>query len=237
MVPARARPRAAAWTLDLALLALPVALLLRRPLAPAVAQVAAAWRKVAGTLSRLAVDALSTTVPLPLLARRWLDDAGLQAAAAGLQSALWALAWPPLLALAAASLVWHVAFETSAAQATPGQRAARLRVQDAHGERIGALRAAGRHLAGIASWLTLNLGHAMAALPSRLALHDRLSATRVVQAPGRSGLPAWLHGWLWLQGVALLLATAWLALAAYAVVDAALVAALDAALRGAPMTR
>ena len=230
---ARAWPRAAAWTLDLALLAVPVALLLRPVLAPAAARVAEAWQGVAGTLSRLAVEALSTTVPLPLLARRWLDDAGLQAAAAALQAALWSLAWPPLLALAAASLAWHVAFEASAAQATPGQRAARLRVEDAHGARLGALRAAGRHLAGTTSWLTLNLGHAMAALPSRLALHDRLTATRVVQAPGSTGrLPAWLHGWLLLQGVALLLASAWLALAAYAVVDAALATALDAALRG-----
>lgn len=229
---ARAWPRAAAWTLDLALLALPVALLLRRPLAPAVAQVAAAWRDVAGTLSRLAIDALSTTVPLPLLARRWLDDAGLQADAAALQAALWALGWPPLLALAAASLAWHVAFEASARQATPGQRAARLRVEDAQGARLGASRAAARHLAGTLSWLTLNIGHAMAALPSRLALHDRLSATRVVQAPGSTGgLPAWLHGWLLLQGVALLLASLWLALAAYSVVDTALATALDAALR------
>ncbi len=237
MAPARAWPRAAAWTLDLALLALPIALLLRGTLAAAGARVALAWQDVSATLARLAADALSTTMPLSLLASRWLTDAGLQAAAAALQGALWALAWPPVAAIAVASLAWHVAYEASAAQATPGQRAARLRVVDADGARLRAMRAAGRHLAGTASWLTLNVGHAMVALPARLSLHDRLSATRVVQAPGAGRLPAWMHGWLLLQGAVLLLGAGWLAVAAYAVVDAALAAALDTALRVGPGSR
>src|SRR5690606_26268091 len=97
------------------------------------------------------------------------------------------------------ALAWFAGFEASPLQATPGKRALGLRVVDARGARLALGRAALRHLAGTLSWLSLNLGHLLAALPPRhQALHDRLAGTRVLQRAG-ARLPAWSLAWLGLQ--------------------------------------
>ena len=72
--------------------------------------------------------------------------------------------------------------DTHAAQGSPGKRMMGLRVVHAvTGQRLTPLQALGRHLAGSASWFSLNLGHLMAALPpDHRALHDRLSNTRLI---------------------------------------------------------
>src|SRR5690606_26061153 len=101
-----------------------------------------------------------------------------------------------------------------------------LRVTDRAGRPPSLPRSLSRHLAGAASWLTLNLGHALAALPPRqLALHDRFAGTRVVAASG-APLPGWARLWLAAVAAAGLAATAWLALAA----SRAMQAGLDRAL-------
>src|SRR5690606_22646483 len=99
----------------------------------------------------------------------------------------------PLAAFALLAFAWHVGFERSCWQGTPGKRALGLRVADAAGAPPAAWRSAWRFLAGSASWLTLNLGHALAAVPpGRAALHDRLSRTRVLARD--AALPGWARG-------------------------------------------
>jgi uncharacterized RDD family membrane protein YckC len=72
--------------------------------------------------------------------------------------------------------------ECSPSQATIGKRWMRIKVTDAQGERIGFVRATGRYAAKYLSALPFFLGFIMALFSSRgLALHDRLTDTRVVR--------------------------------------------------------
>lgn len=88
------------------------------------------------------------------------------------------------------------AFECSRWQASPGKRLVGIKVVDAVGARLTPARALARFFAASLSWLTMNLGHALAAwTPERRALHDYLAGTFVVNAdPARPGMPWW--GWL-----------------------------------------
>ena len=89
------------------------------------------------------------------------------------------LAW-----LVAVGLGWlyGAGLECSRAQATVGKRWMGIKVTDAHGERISFLRATGRYAAKYLSALPCFLGFITALFSSRgLALHDRLTDTRVVR--------------------------------------------------------
>ncbi len=82
-------------------------------------------------------------------------------------------------------LVWSwlyaAGLESSRWQGTIGKQWVGLKVCDYEGERITFLRASGRHFAKYLSTLTCFLGFFMAWFGSRhLALHDRLSGTRVI---------------------------------------------------------
>jgi uncharacterized RDD family membrane protein YckC len=220
--------RSAAWSLDAALVGVPVALL--------------AWphaRRVAGGLGgqyqallegagRNFGDAVLAGTPLAAVATQWLGDPALRAATQALQHALFAALWPPLLGFAVLGAIYQVVFESAPRQATPGQRALGLRVVDMADARIPPWRALLRHLAGALSWLTLNIGHALVLLrPDGRALHDLVAGTRVVQdSAAGAPLPAWARAWLGLQVLALAYATvAWVAFT-----HRALQAGLDAAL-------
>jgi uncharacterized RDD family membrane protein YckC len=73
--------------------------------------------------------------------------------------------------------------ESSPSQATVGKRWMGIKVTDAHGERLSFLRATARYAAKYLSALPCLLGFIMALFSSRsLALHDRLTDTRVVDA-------------------------------------------------------
>jgi uncharacterized RDD family membrane protein YckC len=223
-LPAGFWQRAAAWTLDAALLAIPAWWLTR----PAMTAAAPAWRRAGDALS-LAVErplrALVDGAGAPDAAMRMLADPALTDAAAALQQALVRSFAAPVAALALLAFAWHAGFERSAWQASPGKRALGLRVVDRAGAEPALWRSIWRFFAGTASWLTLNLGHALAALPPRhLALHDRLSGTRVLA--GRAGLPVWAKAWLLLLALLLLAANVWLLLELDALVQAALERAL-----------
>ncbi|WP_242111916.1 RDD family protein [Luteimonas aquatica] len=226
MTPAGFWRRYAAWSLDAAIVAVPTALLLWRHLAGGGAAVAADYAAFLQGMVRGMTEAAAVGAPPAELAWSWLSDPALRQALGALRHDLFALLWPPILLFALLGALYRMGLEASARQATPGQRALRLQIADASGLRIGALRALGRHFAGALSWLTLNLGHAMAALPPRrLALHDRLSNTRVLQRGGHA-LPAWAAWWMAAQAVALLLLTAAFFLATNAIFDAAIDSAL-----------
>ena len=154
-------------------------------------------------------------------------NAAQRAAVEALSDAIGALLMPPLLVFPLLALAWFVGFEASSRQATPGKRLLGLRVVDVDGRGIGLLRAVQRHLAGTLSWLTLNIGHLLAALPpQRLALHDRIAGTRVVQVAGTGALPGWARAWLGLLAVASVGALAWL----FVVASAAMQRAFEAML-------
>lgn len=222
--------RAVGWSLDAALLA-PVALALVWPWTGAALQVlqarADALLRGTGTAMAHALVDSGATGPAGLVpvAAGLMHDPALRQASAALQPALWAAAWPPVLAFAVLGAAWQAGFESSRWQASPGRRLLGLHATDRHGRRLGPARALARHAGGALSWLTLNIGHAMAAsAPAHLALHDRISGTRMRSAG--PGLPRWAWAWLALLAVALFAATAWLARYASAVMLAALEAAL-----------
>jgi len=87
-----------------------------------------------------------------------------------------------LLALVAFGLGWLYAagLECSSWQATVGKKWMGMKVTDSQGERLGFLRATGRHAAKYLSALPCFLGFMAALFNSRrLAMHDWLAGTRV----------------------------------------------------------
>ena len=238
MRPAGFWRRGAAWSLDVLPVLLAALALCWNQLRAAGTAAASAWaaladaaaQRMAGTL--LAADAgdMAGVATLMATVRAAMHDAALRAAAGGLQSALFALCGPPLAVFVALCLAWCVGFERSRLRATPGKRALGLRVVAADGGIAGAGRVLLRFLAGSLSWLSLNIGHLMAAMPPAFAaMHDRISGTRVVldaSAPAR--MPAWATAWLVAVAAAALYATAWTS----AVLAAGLQVALERALWG-----
>ncbi|MEO5565764.1 MAG: RDD family protein [Luteimonas sp.] len=128
------------------------------------------------------VDGLLGGTQLPQLVRSLLHDPLLLAPARTLQSGLWDMGMPLLLGYALLALAWHVIGERSPWQASPGKHALGLQVTDLQGRRLSLARALLRHVAGVLSWLSLNLGHALALLPpQKRALHDYIAGARVVR--------------------------------------------------------
>jgi len=203
--------RYAAWSLDAAIVALAVLAITWPRMASALHEAGIALDVLAARLSGLLLDSLSSSQDLASMAIAALSDSGVRAASAATQSALWRAIQPAFVGFLIAAAVYWIACERSPWQATPGKRALGLRVTDVDGQRIGFGRALARHLAGALSWLMLNLGHLLAAVPpERRALHDFVAGTRVLQDDGLGRLPAWAQAWLVLQALAAIASTAWL---------------------------
>lgn len=83
--------------------------------------------------------------------------------------------------------------ESSSHQATLGKRMLNIKVTNHLGEPIKFPQAIARYLAATLSWITLNLGHALAAwTPERRALHDYVAGTRVENVdPNNIAMPIW----------------------------------------------
>ncbi|WP_159017055.1 RDD family protein [Cognatiluteimonas profundi] len=141
-----------------------------------------------------------------------LQDPAVRSGADAVQSGLLAMLLPWLATYAVIAALYHIAFERSGWQGSPGKHALALRVVDARtdgpttpGQTVM------RHVGGALSWLTLNLGHALAALPpQRRALHDYMAGARVVSSDATAPLPTWARAWLWLQVLVIVVALAWL---------------------------
>jgi len=232
VTPAEALPRAgfraryAAWSLDAACLLPAMVVLGTSRMRHACADANGAIHTFASELPRLLGDALDGMQAPTELAGQLLTDPTMAAAAERLQSALGAILFTPLLLYVVLALPWSVLFEVSSWQATPGKRALGLVVADAQGRRLKGGHALLRFLAAALSWLTLNIGHALAALPPHLALHDRISDTRVLRQAASNALPTWAKAWLIAQLLAGIAAIAWLFLWLQAVMQAAMLQAL-----------
>jgi len=228
--PAGFARRGVAWSLDAALLALATLALCGSRIRAGLAQASQALDALSGAIAGLMADTLLAGGTPVELARAWLSDPAQRAATAALSEAIGHLLWTPLPVFALLSLAWFSGFEASSRQATPGKRLLGLRVVDGQGRRIGLARAMRRHLAGALSWLTLNIGHLLAAVPPRRqSLHDRIAGTQVVQSVEVGPLPAWAHAWVALLLLAAGAALAWLFVAASAAMQRAFDALLLAA--------
>lgn len=220
--------RCAAWSLDFTLLGLlATALCWTRLVTGWHASVAAA-RSLSSAMQSALDRALEQGQAPDALYAGLLGDSTVVASAAAVQSALVTTGLSWLVVYAVAGLLYHVGFEQSAWQGSPGKHALRLRVVDAATDRPAALyQSIVRHVAGAVSWLTLNLGHALAAVPpQKRALHDYLSGTRVTMAAGApQRLPGWARAWLWFQLLACALPLAWLVLRTMAALQAGIAAA------------
>lgn len=215
--------RYAAWSLDAAVLGGIVTLVAWPRLHTAWQALGLAFRDAVAGIGEAMADALMAGIPLPRLADALLADPRLQAAAASLQAGLWQLCWPLLLGYALLAAPWHVVPECTRWRGSPGKRALGLAVTDLQGSTQSPARAALRHVAGLLSWLSLNLGHALAALPPhKRALHDYVAGTRVVHAGGDARLPAWARAWITLQLVALFALLCWLMLRYVALLETGL---------------
>ncbi|HVR80598.1 MAG TPA: RDD family protein [Luteimonas sp.] len=217
-VPAGFLARHAAWSLDAAIVAVASLLLTKQAIVAGAASLRAEWAQFVQIVATRMADALGQLVDPAGLAAQLMQDAPLRSAAAAVEAALRTLLLPPTLAFAILAALYWIGFERSVWQATPGKRALALQVTDLDGRRLGVGQAAARHFAGALSWLTFNLGHALAAVPpQKRALHDYVAGTRVIHARAVRGdgdprLPVWAKAWIALQVVAGFALVAWLLL-------------------------
>ena len=107
--------------------------------------------------------------------------------------------------------------ESSRHQASIGKRLLGIKVTNMQGEPFALPQSIGRFLAAGLSWITLNLGHALAAwTPQRRALHDYVAGTRVENAdPKNIRMPVWAwlvvaaHGLIFIGSIFLMFFMVW----------------------------
>lgn len=147
--------------------------------------------------------------PLSLVGQ-WSQDALLRAALESLLGNLTSATLQMTALLVGLAAIYFVGFESSPWQASPGKRAMGLSVRSTDGARCSLPSLLLRFACGGLSWLTLNLGHVLAAwTPHKTTLHDWLSGTRVQRSDARRW-PRWAVLWLALQALAFVALLLWL---------------------------
>jgi uncharacterized RDD family membrane protein YckC len=208
--PARFWHRYAAWSLDFAAISAIAWLLTRAKVQAGIDASGLAWRDLSGRVAQAMADSLLAGSDIHSMSQSMLQDAGLRAAAQALQDGIEQATLPFVFACTGIALLWHALGEASPWQGSPGKRAFALVASDIDGNRLGFPRAFARQVAGAASWLTLNLGHVLAAVPPQYrALHDYIAGTRVLRAGDASGMPLAARLWLLAQLLAGVAALAW----------------------------
>jgi uncharacterized RDD family membrane protein YckC len=177
--------RSVAYGIDWLLLALALCWLVWPMLADAWAAIA----ELHGALQDWLVDKMlaGTALPAPMdLAHSVLADPRLHELAYSAMARLTVGLLQASTVCLVAAAIYFIGFEASRWQATPGKRLLGLRVRDLAGRPIGLPQSAARFVAGSVSWLSLNLGHALAGWRSDgRALHDLIAGTRVDRDAGR----------------------------------------------------
>lgn len=190
-------PRAVAWLVDATLIALPVGALMGLLGDGRGDALASQWRGLGTTMGdAMLASALRGDSPLAMLQSWAAVEGPLRPAIADVVDSMYAAVWPGVALFALLALLVWPWQEASRHQATLGKRALGLRVETAEGAQPGPARAYRRHVAGSLSWLTLNIGHLLAATaPRHQALHDRIARTRVAwRSDADRRVPAW--GWV-----------------------------------------
>ncbi|HEX5757241.1 MAG TPA: RDD family protein [Arenimonas sp.] len=202
--------RYAAYSADLALL-----MLLWLPLAwPSLLRANAQLRSDLLVVQQRVLDLMEVALrslqsPFTLLGQ-WSQDALLRSSLESLLANLTLATLQLAALLVGLAAAYFIAFEASPWQASPGKRGMGLCVLSATGTRPTLPQLVLRFASGGLSWLTLNLGHALAAwTPNKTALHDWLSGTRV-QRDGARRWPTWAVLWLVLQALCAIALLLWL---------------------------
>lgn len=195
--------RYVAYSLDFTLLGGIATLLTWSRLTAGWTELSIAMSQLSALLGRTLANALMQGATPALMSSGLLDDPAIQAAADAVRAGLEHMLLPWLLCYAALAALYHIGFERSRWQGSPGKHALALTIVNAGDDRRPSLlQTIVRHLAGALSWLLLNLGHALAAVPpQKRALHDYIASARVVCADD-SRLPNWARTWLVLQIIA-----------------------------------
>ena len=224
--PAGLWPRTVAWGVDAGVVGL-ITLCVSMGLPGGRWQaLAGRWQALGTTMGRWMREAAERgDDPFAMLTALYAAEGPIRPAIHGVVASLHAWLWPPLLVFVLLGALYWPALERGEKSATLGKRLLGLEARDARGARLSWPRALARHVAGALSWLSLNIGHLLAASsPGHRALHDRVAGTQVVWRAAPRKVPAW--GWL-LVVIEMLLP---LAVAGAAV--AALSSAMQAALLG-----
>lgn len=188
--------RYTAWSLDAAAIGVLVVALMYRHLCDALDSCVRAIDALTQAMAALMQQTLDLAASPAALLQAWMADPALQVAITALTLSITSLTLPTMAVFALVAQVWFTAFEGSRWQATPGKRLLGLQVVDDDGLPPGYVRAGLRNAAGALSWLTLNIGHLLAArAPRYQALHDRIAGTHVVQ---RTDAPMPMPARLWL---------------------------------------
>ncbi len=191
--------RYTAWSLDAAAIGVLVVALMHRRLCEALETCMRAIDALAQAMAALMQQTLDLAASPAALWQAWMADPALQVAITALALAITSLTLPTMALFALLALVWFTAFEGSRWQATPGKRLLGLQVVDDDGLPPGYVRAGLRTAAGLLSWVSLNIGHLMAArAPRYQALHDRIAGTHVVRLTD-APMPMPARLWLVLQ--------------------------------------
>ena len=207
LVPVGFWRRYAAWSLDAVPALLLACLFTRQQLQAMGTALAATAHALADRLAATMLHALEQGGGMLPAAVTLAFDPGLRGGSRALATALTHGLLQTALVFAGLMLLQHVAFEQSRWRGTPGKRVLGLVVADVQGAAPSLARSALRNLAGLLSWLSLNLGHALAAVPPQhRALHDYIAGTQVLAQPAR--LPRWARAWLFAQAVLLLVVLA-----------------------------
>lgn len=205
--------RYVAYSLDFTLLGGITSLLVWSRLGMGAVETSAAVSRLSALLNRKLADAMTQDATPASMSSGLLTDPAIQAAADAVQTGITHMLLPWLLTYAVLAAIYHIGSERSRWWGSPGKHALGLTVANARDDTRPTLLQTGvRHVAGALSWLLLNLGHALAAVPpQKRALHDYIAGAHVLSS-NEKALPAWARAWLVLQIIAGVAVPVWMLL-------------------------
>lgn len=198
-------PRAIAWMIDASVLSLPVVAMVLLQDGGRIDALATQWRGLGTLMGELMMTSTERGESPLVMLQSWLSANGaLRTGISAFAMNFYAALWPSLALFVILGLFYWPLQEAGRRHAKLGKRALGLSAVPADGGQLDLLQALTRHIAGSLSWLTLNIGHMLAAnRPRHQALHDRIAKTQVLwrqDAPRH--VPVW--GWLLLAVAGLL---------------------------------
>ena len=223
MSPAGFWRRYVAYSLDLTLIGGITTLLVWPRLGAGALETSHAMSRLSAQLTRTLADVMAQGASTTSTSSGLLTDPAIQAAADAVQSGITHMLLPWLLTYAVLAAMYHIGFERSRWRGSPGKHVLGLSVANARDDtRPSMLQTSVRYVAGALSWLLLNLGHALAAVPpQKRALHDYVAGTHVL-SNNDSALPGWARAWLALQVIAGVVIPIWMLLRVVASLQTAL---------------
>ena len=190
-------PRAVAWLVDAGLVSLPVFGVMSLLGFDRVDALASEWREMGATVGKTMAAAIDHGEAPRAMLQSWLSAEGpLRPVIKMFLADRYAALWPVVALFVLIGLLYWPIQEAGHHRATLGKRVLGLQALAVGGRQLSPRKAFHRHMVGSLSWLTLNIGHLLAAnAPRHQALHDRIANTQVVWHDGaKRSVPAW--GWL-----------------------------------------